>query len=141
MALLLAFFVPLVMRAASPPPRQSTGSDQLVAPATPLVSGDPYFSIWSPADGLVEWSNEKIEAFRVLKVGSVEQPVLAKKGDDVRIDWGYLYVAAPEADKPSAEIAPAGAIRNDFASNGVFRAHYDGPIGAVAARSASVGAF
>jgi len=89
----------------------------------------------------VEWSTEKVEGLRVLKVGSVEQPVLAKKGDDLRIDWGYLYVAAPESDKPSGDVAPAALIRNDFASNGVFRAHYDGPIGSVAARSAPVGAF
>ena len=32
-----------------------------------------------------------------LKMGSAEQPVLAKKGDDLRIDWGYLYVAAPKS--------------------------------------------
>ena len=31
----------------------------------------------------------------LLKAGSVEQPILQKKGDDLRIDWGYFYVATP----------------------------------------------
>lgn len=31
----------------------------------------------------------------VLKAGTVEQPVLQKKGDNLRIDWGYFYVAVP----------------------------------------------
>lgn len=35
----------------------------------------------------------------LLKAGSRDQPVLARKGDDLRIDWGYLYVGAAKKER------------------------------------------
>lgn len=32
----------------------------------------------------------------ILKTGTVEQPILEKGADDMRIDWGYFYVATPK---------------------------------------------
>jgi len=34
-------------------------------------------------------------ALRIMKAGTVEQPILQKRGDNLRIDWGYMYVSAP----------------------------------------------
>jgi hypothetical protein len=39
----------------------------------------------------VSGANEKIGNLIGLSYGSVEQPILAKKGDDLRIDWGHFY--------------------------------------------------
>ena len=53
----------------------------------------------------------------ILKAGTTEQPVLQKKGDDLRIDWGYVYVASPDKDHPVQYITPAKTAFNAFLSN------------------------
>ncbi|HTM53727.1 MAG TPA: DUF4965 domain-containing protein, partial [Pirellulales bacterium] len=44
----------------------------------------------------VEWSRANVPGSCVVKIGSRDQRILATKGDDVRIDWGYLYLSVPE---------------------------------------------
>ena len=53
----------------------------------------------------------------ILKAGTVEQPILKKKGDDMRIDWGHVYVAVPKSVKAyqtiSASVSPLTAFTPD----------------------------
>lgn len=50
-----------------------------------------------------------------VKSGSKEQDILAKKGDDRRIDWGYFYLAADSRNTASA-IGASEDLRNAFVS-------------------------
>ncbi|SDM17590.1 glutaminase family protein [Siphonobacter aquaeclarae] len=54
---------------------------------------------------------ESIDGLTVLKAGSVAQPILKKKGDDLRIDWGYFYVAAPKKDNAMQYTTAAPAFK------------------------------
>ena len=65
-------------------------------------------------DQPVVWSAEPVGDGTALKIGSRDQPVLAKKGDDLRIDWGYLYVTAPQARDGFGQVAPRTALRDAF---------------------------
>ena len=43
---------------------------------------------------------EKIQNgdINMISVGTLEQPILGKSGDDIRIDWGYFYLCAKDAE-------------------------------------------
>ena len=55
------------------------------------------------ADQQVKWSREQVEGIDAMRVGTVEQPVLAKAGDNIRIDWGHFYVAVPKDEQAAGK--------------------------------------
>ena len=62
-------------------------------------------------DQQVVWTKANLPKLDALRVGSAEQPVLQKKGDDLRIDWGYLYAAAKRGGWTRHLVAVRDAVR------------------------------
>jgi len=47
-------------------------------------------------DEAVTWGRSRAQGLTVLNVGSRDQRVLNRPGDDLRIDWGYFHLAVPD---------------------------------------------
>jgi hypothetical protein len=72
------------------------------------------------ADQRVTWTRARVGPLRVLSVGTQQQPVLEKFGDDLRIDWGHLYLAVPPGADGSEAIGWNQAVRRGFAETGAL---------------------
>lgn len=55
-----------------------------------------------------------------LNVGTQQQPVLKKAGDNLRIDWGYAYLAAPDQAGAQLTPGPLAALKQSFITRGVL---------------------
>jgi len=56
----------------------------------------------------------------LLKSGTRSQDILGKSGDNVRIDWGYVYFAAPKQNNVTSAIGTAGCVQEQFVRNGTL---------------------
>lgn len=74
---------------------------------------------------LVEWSKHHLEDLHVLKVGTQEQPILEKSGDNLRIDWGHLYLAYGSDISHDGAICGDRRARETFASTGLLLEQLD----------------
>jgi hypothetical protein len=68
----------------------------------------------------VVWSRSHTAGLQLLRIGSQRQSVLEKWGDDLRIDWGYFYLAAPEADGAVSTLAGNTDDRRHFLETGAL---------------------
>ncbi|MGB6692388.1 MAG: DUF4965 domain-containing protein [Terracidiphilus sp.] len=69
-------------------------------------------------DEPVVWSRAEIEGLHLLRIGTSRQPMLEKYGDNLRIDWGYFYIAIPAGEGTSNLAAGNRSYRDRFISTG-----------------------
>src|SRR5208282_5600175 len=82
-----------------------------------LLDVDPRIAVDRKDDPVV-WGRARAGSLTVLSVGSQEQRVLARSGDDVRIDWGYFHLAVPEDQH--AVLANASGAMASFLRSGTL---------------------
>lgn len=66
----------------------------------------------------VVWGRHHLGDRDVLWMGSQEQAMLAKAGDDLRIDWGYLY--ATSIQSADGALGPNVDLQTNFAQSGTL---------------------
>ncbi len=75
------------------------------------------------------WSTATIEGLSTMSVGSQAQTVLGRSGDDLRIDWGYVYLSVPAQQQPQWKdhqvILDFGSVGSDETSRWLMLAYDD----------------
>jgi hypothetical protein len=125
--LTVTFFTPALPRdldVLSRPVTYLTLTAQSAAPHTvsALIDVDPVIAV-DTSDEAVTWGRSRANGLTVLNVGSRDQRILNRAGDDLRIDWGYFHLAVPDAERAQTSES-RGALRS-FVQTGSLPASDD----------------
>jgi Domain of unknown function (DUF4965)/Domain of unknown function (DUF1793)/Domain of unknown function (DUF5127)/Domain of unknown function (DUF4964) len=82
-----------------------------------LLDVDPVIAVNTP-DQAVTWGRTRAGNLNVLNVGSRDQRVLNRPGDDLRIDWGYFHIAVP--DEAKAQLSLSSEAADSFVTSGAL---------------------
>ena len=80
-----------------------------------LLDVDPVIAVNDRSEKVVTFRNQT-SSLHVLSVGSRDQNLLNRSGDNLRIDWGYFHLGIPKDEESATSIAPSTA--EDFAKSG-----------------------
>ena len=78
-----------------------------------FLSAASNIAVYKPSQEVVAEKYET-DKLAILKAGTVEQPMLQKGADDMRIDWGYFYVASLKKDQSQQFVSPMATAVDDF---------------------------
>ena len=81
-------------------------------------SASPMQAVHLPAQAITAGAGSS-DGIDFARAGTQEQDVLGRKGDDVRIDWGYVYVGTP-AGKGKVAVSDYYRSLERFAKKGVL---------------------
>ena len=95
---------------------QSHADASILTDVNPLVAVDT-------AGEVVTYSRNLTETQTVLSVGSREQRVLNRAGDDVRINWGYFHLSVPKDEDSASAIVAYSSIETwgSFVKTGLLQ--------------------
>lgn len=90
-----------------------------------LYYGNSAELVVNTPDQEVGWKGQKIGNLDAVSMGTSDQPVLERAGDAVRIDWGYLYAAAPRDESPQTVVLAGEKAVEEFVSAGKLSSPMD----------------
>jgi len=116
----LTFFTPAIMSDLDLLSRPVTyltwsarSTDGAAHPVSVLLDVDPVIAVNDRSQKVVA-SRHQTARLNVLSVGSRDQSVLNRSGDDLRIDWGYFHLGIPKGESSTTTAItphPAAAFR------------------------------